>query len=50
MKKTFSLVWIETSNQIADLFTKALVPIIYWRFVDMLTVSASKFREMSSGV
>ena len=50
MKKTFSLVWIETSNQIADLFTKALLPIVYWRFVDMLTVSASKFREMCSGL
>ena len=51
LKKTFSLVWVETSNQIADLFTKALVPLVYWRFVDMVAVSASKFREMcSSGV
>ena len=48
LKKTFSLVWIETSNQIADLFTKALVPLVYWRFVDMVAVSASKFREMCS--
>jgi len=50
MKKTFSLVWIETSNQIADLFTKALAAVVYWRFVDMLTVSANKFRETNGGV
>ena len=47
MKKTFSLVWVETSNQIADLFTKALVPLVFWRFVDMLMISSSReYREM----
>ena len=42
LKKTFSLVWVETSNQIVDL----LGPLVFWRFVDMLTISSSEYREM----
>ena len=37
------------SNQVADLFTKALSPIaiVYWRFqvVNMLMISGSRYRE-----
>ena len=43
LKKTFQLVWVETANQVADLFTKALSPI--WRFVNMLMISGSRYRE-----
>jgi len=45
LKKTFQLVWVETANQVADLFTKALSPIVYWRFVNMLMISGSRYRE-----
>ena len=36
LKKTFQLVWVESANQVADLFTKALSAVVYWRFVNML--------------
>ena len=45
LKKTFQLVWVETANQVADLFTKALSPIVFWRFVNMLMISGSRYRE-----
>ena len=46
LKKTFRLAWVETSNQLADLFTKALGPLVFWRFVDMLIISSREYREM----
>ena len=45
LKKTFQLVWVETANQVADMFTKALSPIVFWKFVDMLMISGSRYRE-----
>jgi len=45
VKKTFSLVWVETANQIADMFTKALVALVFWRFVNMIMISAERYRE-----
>ena len=45
LKKTFQLVWVETANQVADMFTKALSPIVFWRFVNMLMISGSRCRE-----
>ena len=45
LKKTFQLVWVETANQVADLFTKALSAIVFWRFFKMLMISGSRYRE-----
>jgi len=45
VKKTFSLVWVETANQIADMVTKALVALVFWRFVNMIMISAERYRE-----
>ena len=45
LKKTFQLVWVETANQVADMFTKALTAIVFWRFVHMLMISGSRYRE-----
>ena len=45
LKKTFSQVWVETANQIADMFTKALVPLVFWGLKNMIMISAERYRE-----
>jgi len=45
LKKSFQLVWVESANQVADMFTKALSSIVFWRFVNMLMISGSRYRE-----
>ena len=45
LKKTFQLVWVESANQVADMFTKALSPIVFWRFGNMPMISGSRYRE-----
>ena len=45
VKKTFSLVWVETANQVADMSTKALSPIVFWSFVNMLMIRGIRYRE-----
>ena len=46
VKKTFSLVWVQTAaNQIADIFSKELVALVFWRFVNMIMISADRYRE-----
>ena len=50
VKKTFSLVWVETANQIADMFTKALVALVFWRFVNMIMISAERYREENNEI
>ena len=45
LKKTFQLVWVESANQVADMLTKALSAVVFWRFINMLMISGSRYRE-----
>ena len=36
---------VNSGNQIAEMFTKALVALVFWRFVNMIMISAERYRE-----
>jgi hypothetical protein len=44
LEKKIRLVWIETANQLADMFTKAPV---FLRFVRMVMISAAVYRAVN---
>ena len=47
LEKKIRLVWIETANQLADVFTKGLAAPVFLRFVSMVMISAAVYRAVN---
>ena len=47
LEKKIRLVWIETANQLADMFTKGLAAPVFLRFVNMVMISAADYRAVN---